>query len=103
MTVNAGDRVEEAVRIFRAHGADLGPSRAAGRADVEDMPIVAEVASEEIILEMPVTPEETQVGGEDVSERGRTTPGRRAAYSGRERRRSRDTSYAGPERRMVSL
>jgi uncharacterized protein (TIGR02271 family) len=31
------------------------------------------------------------------------TPGRRPAYSGRERRRGRDVSYAGPERRQATL
>ncbi len=46
--------------------------------------------------------EELQVGSEgDVNMQTSGTPGRRPAYSGRERRRRTDASYSGPERRVA--
>jgi hypothetical protein len=68
----------------------------------EDVPVVAEVV-EEIVIDIPATPEELQVGSEGDAATRIGTSGRRPAYSGRERRRTRDASYGGPERRMATL
>ena len=63
-----------------------------GKREVQDTERVSET----------VRREELKVGSEgDVNIQTGGTPGRRPAYSGRERRRRTDTSYSGAERRVA--
>lgn len=88
VTVDATGRTGEAIGIIGRHGGDLGPSGPSryGEADIAT----------------GATP------GEPVGTRGlgrepaaREGAGHRSGYQGRERRRARDVSYAGPERRVT--
>jgi hypothetical protein len=135
VTVNAGDRTDQALDILQGHGADLGPLRTAERqraaassSDVSQTtwlpeesrgaePIIGRQPPAEPLaatgdLAEPLSPGEVRIGWEeeievrsqgDVSARPSGPAGRRPTYSGRERRRSRDTSYVGPERRQATL
>lgn len=74
ITVDAGDRVPEALAILERHEVDLGPSRA------------------ERFRTTPVSREAARIDTEV-----------RSPYQGKERRRRPETSYSGPERREAVL
>jgi len=96
VTVEAGDRLPEALALLERHGVDLGPSRGerfrslAGTAGSRqaDLPFDEELVEEDEIL---------------VVER-QSDPARAArAWKGQDRRRRQPASYAGPERREAYL
>jgi hypothetical protein len=86
VTVNAGDRLPEALAVLERHGVDLGPSRGERFRTMagSDEPVILE---EEEILVVEREPA------------GRTT----RSYGGKERRRRQEASYGGPERRELFL
>lgn len=100
VTVNAGDRLPEALALLERHGVDLGPSRgerfrtaAAGtRAGASDREEELPLRDEPVLVEE----EEILVIERDPAT-GRTT----RPYKGRERRRRQEMSYSGPERREL--
>lgn len=73
VTVDAGPRTDEALAILERHGVDLGPGGS------------------------------TRYGGVDRLTVDSSTPVAQRAYRGAERRRVADPSYAGPERRLLSV
>ncbi|MFL5516490.1 MAG: general stress protein [Gemmatimonadales bacterium] len=95
VTVDAGSRTGDALAILQRHEVDFGPSRGrrfggwdteAGAAEgLGSAGLGNEVASES-----------------STGTRGMSPPGRRP-YAGRERRTRRDTSYRGPERRLIGV
>lgn len=96
VTVEAAERLPEALAVLEQHGVDLGPSRgerfrAAGR------PADRDQADLELDAEPVMVEEETLVLEEPAISR----PAR--SYKGKERRRRQEVSYSGPERREAVL
>jgi uncharacterized membrane protein len=91
LTVQAGNRLPEALAVLEQHDFDLGPSRGerfrsfAGRGledlQVEDEPVLEE--EEILVVERPA-----------AERAGRS-------YKGKERRRRQEAGYSGPERREL--
>jgi hypothetical protein len=79
VTVAAGSQTGDALAILQRHEVDFGPSRGRRFGGWD------EVASES-----------------STGTRGRSSPGRKP-YTGRERRTRGDTSYRGPERRLIGV
>jgi hypothetical protein len=85
VTVDAGAQTGDALAILQRHEIDFGPSggRRFGGWDTD-------VGADEVVW------------GSGTGTRGVSSPGRRP-YTGGERRTRRDTSYRGPERRLLGV
>ncbi len=96
VTVEAAERLPEALAVLEQHGVDLGPSRGerfrgAGTTDRDQADLELDV--EPVMVEE----EETLVLEEPAISRAARS------YKGKERRRRQEVSYGGPERREVLL
>jgi hypothetical protein len=102
VTVDAADRLPEALAILERHGVDLGPSRGERFRTTEAGAAGAGVADRERNLpprDEPVVLEEEILVVERDAATGRTT----RPDGGKERRRRQQPSYSGPERRELYL
>jgi hypothetical protein len=100
VTVNAGNRTDQALNILQRRGADLGPLRTAARQRAVAGRFAGAPSPGEVRIEWEEAIEVRSPG--DVTARPGGSAGH-PVYSGRERRRNRDASYAGPERRQAML
>jgi uncharacterized membrane protein len=93
ITVNARSQTGDALAILQRHEIDFGPSRGR-RFDAWDTDLGTAAGAGPAGLGSAVY--------QDVGTRSTSSTGR-APYTGQERRIRRDTSYSGPERRLVGV
>lgn len=100
VTVQAGERLPEALAVLEHYGMDLGPSRGARFRSAAGTGRAGDSRQQELPIDgIPVVEEEEEeilvVDREPAVER----PAR--SYKGSERRRRQESSYNGPERREL--
>jgi hypothetical protein len=101
VTVDAGSQTGDALAILQRHEVDFGPSRGR-RFGGWDTDLGASAVYDEVGTSSAGVGADEVASESSTGTRGMSSAGRRP-YTGRERRTRRDSSYRGPERRLVGV